>query len=780
MKKRVFSFVIMLVTLVAVIAFGAPNIKNNSKPGMEFNGGFDILYSINTEDDELSKKELAETAAEGIEKRLDIANIIDPIVSVESNEYVRVTVSASSQIVADEIRDVIETNAEISFRDFENNLLATGEEILKDVGATLSDEEDVNGYPVILLNIKNTQLLADITEQVSAKSDTHLVVWLGYEEGDDYANLETDASVAKKIIYNATVSSKLDTETISVTGSFSKSVAESTVALINSGTLDYDLDVLQISTIEVNDAESAYNKVLIAAAIAIVLVVAFLCAKYKLGGLISSLVLVFNTFLTLTLFVVFKGIINQQTIAALIVAIAISVDAVVVLLERVNNEVYTGKSLERSLNEGYKKSIHSIVDANIVVLIMAIVMYFLGNSVANFALMLSLSSVTTLVVMTMLNKFALTSLVKLNVKPTALGAKKAYLEDKEKYLANKSTPNNPLKVTKKYFLGSGVFASIAIIVMLILQLTMGKAFNYNSTISGNSSITIVSTEQKFTDNEHIMSFFDQEGVELELTSIKSSTFEESGITKYKVTVETNDSVTTVEKELNNKIIELFGKNEDYDEKYELYINDMNPKAALVSLVNALYTTGIGLLIIGIYLGIRYRYSYAFAAIASTVATILLTGLFFGLTRIPVGSDIVIAMFAITVFALNTLVVTFSRTKEMIGNNGRKYVSNEERKEAVTKAVNATLPRTILTSIATIIISVVLLAFSSINSYSFYCALIIGLLINVINAIIISSQVWLLFEKISDKRKRTFKPKKENKKRIFKDQQTEQTFIGIND
>ena len=44
MKKRVFSFVIMLVTLVAVIAFGSPNIKNNSKTGMEFNGGFDILY----------------------------------------------------------------------------------------------------------------------------------------------------------------------------------------------------------------------------------------------------------------------------------------------------------------------------------------------------------------------------------------------------------------------------------------------------------------------------------------------------------------------------------------------------------------------------------------------------------------------------------------------------------------------------------------------------------------------------------------------------------------
>lgn len=779
MKKRVFSFVIMLVTLVAIIAFGAPNIKNNSKPGMEFNGGFDILYAVKTEDTALSKKELAKTAAEGIEKRLDIANIIDPIVSVESNEYVRVTVSASSQIVADEIRNVIENNAEISFRDFENNLLATGEEILEDVGATLSEETDANGYPVILLNIKNTDLLASITEDVSAKSDTHLVVWLGFEEGDDYANIETDASVAKKIIYNATVSEKLDTETISVTGQFSKSVAESTVALINSGTLDYDLDVLQISTIEVDEAEKSYTKVLIAASIAIVLVIAFLCVNYKLGGLVSSLVLVFNAFLTLTLFVVFKGIINQQSIAALIVAIAIAVDAIVVLLERVNNEIYVGKNLEKSLNEGYKKSIHSIVDANIVVLIMAIVMYFFGNSVANFALMLSLSSVTTLVVMTILNKFALSSLVKLKVKPAALGAKKAYLENKEAYLANKNNAKNPLNLTKKHLLGTGAFVTVAIIVMLVLQFTMGKMFNYNSTIMNNSTITIVSNEQKFTDNEHITSFFSQEGIDIELTSITSSTIEKDGVTKYKVTVESNDNVTAVEKELTNKVIELFGENE-YEEKYELYIDDINPKSTLISFVNALYTIGIGLLIVGIYLAIKYRYSYALAALASTISTIILTGLFFGLTRIPVGSDIIIAIFAISVFSLNTLVVTFSRTKEMIGNNGKKYISNEERKEAVIKSINATLPRTVLTSLATVIVSVVLLAFSSINSYSFYCALIIGLVLNLINAIIISSQVWLVFEKISDKKKRTFKPKKENKNRIFKDQQTEQTFIGIND
>ena len=46
MKKRIFSFVVMVITLVAIIAFGVPNIKDNSKTGMEFNGGFDILYEM--------------------------------------------------------------------------------------------------------------------------------------------------------------------------------------------------------------------------------------------------------------------------------------------------------------------------------------------------------------------------------------------------------------------------------------------------------------------------------------------------------------------------------------------------------------------------------------------------------------------------------------------------------------------------------------------------------------------------------------------------------------
>lgn len=776
MKKRIFSFVIMVVTLVALIAFSTPNIINNSKTGMEFNGGFDILYEIKTEDETTLNDSLAKTAAEGIEKRLDISNVIDPIVSIEGEKYVRVTVSASSQLVADDIRSVIENNAQISFRDYENNLMATGEEILEDVGASLT--EDSYGNAAILLHIKDTDLLASITSEIYALTDKHLVVWLGYEEGDDYANLETDASVAKKIIYNAEVSGELKDSTISITGNFTKSQAQSTIDLINSGTLDYELSIVQISAIEASSANNSLNKTLIAGLIIICLVVVALTVYYKIGGLVSSISLLFNTFLSILLFVTFKGIINQQMIAGLIISLSISIDAIIIVLERVKKELYNGKSVERAVSEGYKKSTSAIVDTNIVVLIMSLIMYFFGNSVANFALMLSLGSVVTLVIMTFLNKFILSLVSKLNISPVSLGAKKAYIENKEIYIESKANKISPLNSKKKFMAGLGIFVGVSVIVMLVLQFTMGSLFNYNNTINKNSNVTIITNVEYFTDEAHVMEFFGDDSLNIELKDIEMSSYEKDGIKKYKTTVTTKNSIISVEDELVNKIIDAVGENKEYDERYELYINDINPKSTVVSLLSALYASGIGLLIIGVYLAIRYRYSYAIAAVISTICSIVLTALFLGLTRIKIGSDAVIAIYAIVVYSIATLIVIFDRLKEMISNTNKKYISNDERYEAITNAINVSLPRTTISMLFVTMISIVFLAFSSIFNYSFYVSLVVGLIVCSICAIMISSQIWLLFEENSEKRKRTFKPKN-NKNRKFKELE-EHVFIGIND
>lgn len=777
MKKKIFSFLIVVVIAVAaLISFGIPTIIENGKIGMEYNGGFDILYEVKSDTDALSNKELVETAAGGIEKRLDVASVIDPIVSVEGEKYIRVTVSSSSQIVSDEIRDIVESGSEITFRDTSNNLKATGEEILDEVGASVS--EDAYGNTVILLHISNTQKLGEITEEISAlgEGSNKLVVWLGYEEGDDYANLQTDMSVAKKIIYNATVSEKLDTDTITISGSYSESAAQSTVDLINSGTMDYSLDIVQISSITKSQGEKSLDKVLIASLIAIAIVFISLCVFYKFGGLISAMTFMFNTFLSVLLFVTFKGILNQQFIAGLIVTLGLTIDAIVIVHERIKTELYNGKNLQKAVRDGFKKSYPAIIDANVVALVIALIMYFLGNSVENFALMLSLSSACSLIVMTIVYRFFLYLGARLNVKANLFGAKKSYLENKETYLNDKNDSYNPLNNKKKFFLGTSIFAGVAIIVMLVLQLTLNSAFNYNNTIKNNSNVTIVTTTKYFTDEEHVIKFFDED-LNIELKTIDMSDYDDNGVTKYTVYVSTDDSIVDVEGKLVSKLVDAVGENKEYDERYELYINDINPKSTRVSLFNALYTSSIALLIVGVYLAVRYRYSYAISAIMSTLFTLAITALFLGLTRIKVGSDAVTAIFAIVVYGLSTLIVIFNRVKEMIKGLNRKYVSNEERADSLNKAIKASLSRTVITTIAVTLISIVLLSFASLSNYSFYITLIIGLLLSSVSAIMVASVVWLLFEKRSDKRKRTFKPKNKNSK--FKELE-ETTIVGIND
>ena len=128
--------------------------------------------------------------------------------------------------------------------------------------------------------------------------------------------------------------------------------------------------------------------------------------------------------------------------------------------------------------------------------------------------------------------------------------------------------------------------------------------------------------------------------------------------------------------------------------------------------------------------------------------------------------------------MSTLIVIFTRLKEIVtSDRNKKYMSNEERYEAVKKAINVSFTRTIITTVTVVLISVVLLAFSSVSSYSFYIALVVGLIATSYSAVLIASNVWLLFEKRSDKRKRTFKPKKTNSR--FKELE-ETTVIGIND
>lgn len=154
--RRIVAFVIFAVTLFTLAVINTPYIVQNANLGVEFKGGYEIAYEVASkeEGDQLSETkiaELTEAAADVIVTRLDITGVKNPIVTVEdgmnTKKQIRVTVGAVKYSEFKDIKDVIESDVELSFRDIndvdlvakaisESSVLGDGSDLLGDQGAT--------------------------------------------------------------------------------------------------------------------------------------------------------------------------------------------------------------------------------------------------------------------------------------------------------------------------------------------------------------------------------------------------------------------------------------------------------------------------------------------------------------------------------------------------------------------------------------------------------------------------------------------------------------------
>ena len=328
--RKMFAYLVTVVTLIATMVFFVPNIKDSTHFAMEYEGGFEILYKSKSLMKDVNDKTVANTISDGMNKILDINGIRDAIVTVEDGEYVRVNVKTKNQSESDQIRNLIqpdksdESNThgayQITFRDANDELLATGDDILKEIGATYNGDTNYYGNPIIYLNIKDVDLLEEITTRVSqSQSDKNLVIWVGFDETvDSYANIENDTDTQAKVIYNATVNEALDDEVITVTGNYSEEEAKNTVNLINSGTYNYDLEIVQIKSVKADEAIKDRNIMLISLLVATILPMIDMAIYFKLDGVFSLISVLTSEFLTILFFNKIVGVINAQTIAAFI------------------------------------------------------------------------------------------------------------------------------------------------------------------------------------------------------------------------------------------------------------------------------------------------------------------------------------------------------------------------------------------------------------------------------------------------------------------------------
>lgn len=783
MRRRVYAFILMVLTLIALVCVGVPSLNQNKNLGMDYKGGFEILYEITPKEGSgIEPSKIAKAAAEGISKRLEIADAPGSNVQIEGNNFIRVGVITSSMNEANEIKEVIEKNSEISFRDTENNLLALGKDILKEEAASVSETPNIYGYYSINLNISDVDLLEYITSQIlnSDASKKNLVIWLGYEEGDLYENKDTDTTIQNKIIYDAEVSEVLRSEVIIVSGAFDRVKATQTAALINSGTFNFNMEYRQITEVDPTLGLEAYNRTILAGAIALFVIVVALIVIYRRAGVISSLSLLFTTFLTLVLFNLTNGVYSISSVAALVVGIALAIDAIVVILERTKKELYLGKPLDKAYQEGYRKAVPTIIDANVATLIVGIVIFLVGGvTLKTFASMLLVAIVSVMVGIFLINHSLLTVFSKTPFvkKMIDFGAKEKYLKEEVK---EENTNKDVTKHSKKYLISFASIVGVALVVALVFNFGLKKNyFNLGLEFKEGSVISVETTTNYFVDENKVKEFLLKDGIEIEADKIEFSTIEDenTGITSYIVKLEFDENVTAKRVAIDEELEVIFGENTELETNYKLYIQATSSESTFVVVKNAALAALIASSAVAIYLTFRYRYTYALSAFVTIIHNLLITVAFFAIFRIKVTPAFVPALLAIVSYSVNLMVVIFGRVKEFLSSKNKVYISNLERRTALNNALNASLSRFIISGVLATLLLLVLIIASPTASVSFNLALLIGLVFASIASYLVAPYFLLLFERRKDKKERTFKPKKEYK--FFKEVE-ERTFIGIND
>jgi len=183
----------------------------------------------------------------------------------------------------------------------------------------------------------------------------------------------------------------------SITNIPTREEAQDLAVVLRSGALPAPVIILEERTVGPSLGQDSINQGLMSILVGGLLVLIFMAIYYRLAGLIADLALLFNMVLIMAVLITFKASLSLPGIAGIILTIGMSVDANVLIFERIREEIRLGKTPRAAVDGGFSKAMWTILDANITTLIAAIVLYQFGTGpVRGFAITLSIGIVASL------------------------------------------------------------------------------------------------------------------------------------------------------------------------------------------------------------------------------------------------------------------------------------------------------------------------------------------------------------------------------------------------
>lgn len=713
-----------LLIVIAIITLGAflikPTLKNISY-GIDLQGGFEILYKIEPleKGKELTEDDLDKTYT-AIVNRIDTLGVSEPVIAFEGNNLIRIQLPGVSN--EEEARQRISTTAVLSFRDTNDKLLMTSD-ILGNNGASLTQDSKSFQYEV-KLDIKDTAKFYEVTKKISQRTNGNnmIVIWLDYnEELDSYENeKETCGKDSNmKCISAASVKEGLDGGSVVIQGNFTKEEAQTLVDLINSGSLPTKLsEEATPKSVSPSFGAETITKTGIAGLITFILITLILVFKYRISGFIGSVCLFVYSLLVFIIYNAVGGVLTLTGIAALVLGIGMAVDSIIISNDRIKDELRKVKKLIPAVSEGSKSSLKAIIDANVTTLLAGVILYIFGeSSVKGFATMLIITIFITIFACVILYRVLQIMTVKT----------KAFNENEKLFIGNVHEVRkfNYVKFAKKPIIVSLSIMAIGLIFVLV------RGFNFGVDFTGGTQINLSSSEPlNFDKIKEIVKDYDLRDYD---TYLNRKT---EGYLKLNDTLDEEDEIK-VKSELKS-----LGIDTSANEISNLVTSNLTK--------NAIKALLYSMIVIILYVAIRFNFNYAISGILMLLHDLLITLSIFAIFNISVDFIIVASLLTIVGYSINNTIVVFDRIRDNRNKlyKNRKKLTDEELENLVNISSNETITRNVWTSITTLAAIVTLLCVGLNDILTFNIAILIGLIAGTISSLLIAPRVWMLLERRS--------------------------------
>ena len=555
--------------------------------------------------------------------------------------------------------------------------------------------------------------------------------------GKAFKDASNIAIVLDNIVYSApgVSSGAISGGRSEITGNFTLNEGIDLANVLRAGKLPASAEIIQSEIVGPSLGKEAIEAGIYSFLIALTIVLLWMIFYYGSSGFFADIALLLNILLIFGILAGLGAVLTLPGIAGIVLTIGISVDANVLIFERVREELNKGKGIRKAIADGFNNALSSILDANITTGLTALILFIFGTGpIKGFATTLLIGIGTSLFTAIFITRILVDSR---NEKGKGVS------------FSTKSTKGFLSDISIRFLQKRKVAYIISSILILISLTSLGfRGLNQGVDFVGGRSYTV--RFEKAVNPTEISSLLTNE-----FGSVEVKTFGEENqlkiTTKYKVDIEGIE----VDEEIQNKLFTSLLPYLPNDISYDDFVKGSSEKSiGIMSSIkvgptiaddikkNSFLAVIGSLIVVFLYILLRFqKWQFSLGAVAAVFHDVLIVLGIFSITytfmpfSMEINQAFIAAILTVIGYSLNDTVVVFDRIREFV-NEHTKLEFNS----TVNSALNSTLSRTLNTSLTTLLVLLSIFIFGGESIRGFMFALIVGVIVGTYSSVFIATPV----------------------------------------